>query len=188
MKEVIRMRCEWANGSVLEQEYHDHEWGKETHNDQQLFEMLVLESMQSGLSWSTILNKRENFRQAFDNFEIQKVAQYNEDKFVELMNNAGIVRHSLKIKAAIHNAQLILAIQEEYGSFDAYFWEFTQHKVKNNPWKTMGEVPATTELSDEISRKMKKRGFKFIGSTTVYAFMQAVGMVNDHLITCEFKK
>lgn len=181
------MRCDWANGSQLEKDYHDNEWGKAIHDDQRLFEMLVLESMQSGLSWVTILNKRENFRQAFDQFEIEKVAAYNEEKYLALMNNPGIVRHPLKIKAAIHNAQLLLEIQAEFGSFDNYFWRFNDYQIRVNHWQQLSEVPATTTLSDEISRKMKKRGFKFIGSTTIYAFMQAIGMVNDHLESCEYK-
>lgn len=181
------MRCDWANGSQLEKAYHDNEWGKAIHDDQRLFEMLVLESMQSGLSWVTILNKRENFRQAFDQFEIAKVAAYNEEKYLALINNPGIVRHPLKIKAAIHNAQLLLEIQAEFGSFDNYFWRFNDYQIQVNHWQQLSEVPAKTTLSDEISRKMKKRGFKFIGSTTIYAFMQAIGMVNDHLESCEYK-
>lgn len=181
------MRCDWANGSQLEKDYHDYEWGKAVHDDQRLFEMLVLESMQSGLSWSTILNKRDNFRQAFDHFEIKKVASYDEEKYLALMNDPTIVRHPLKIKAAIHNAQLILDIQAEYGSFDDYFWRFNDYQIKVNHWQQLSEVPATTVLSDEISRTMKKSGFKFIGSTTIYAFMQAIGMVNDHLESCDYK-
>lgn len=181
------MRCDWANASELEKIYHDFEWGQETHDDQRLFEMLVLESMQSGLSWSTILKKRENFRQAFDDFDIQKVANYDEEKYLELMGNPGIIRHPLKIKAAIHNAQQFLEIQAEYGSFNQYYWDLGGNKVQINHWQSMTEVPSKTTLSDEISRKMKKRGFKFIGSTTIYAFMQATGMVNDHLSTCDFK-
>lgn len=181
------MRCNWGNSSLLAQEYHDFEWGKETHDEQQLFEMLVLESMQAGLSWSTILNKRENFRQAFDQFEIQKVANYDEEKYLTLMADSGIIRHPLKIKAAIHNAQNFLKIQEEFGSFDAYFWNFTQRKVIKNIWKKMEEVPSQTPLSDLISKQMKKDGFKFIGSTSIYSFMQATGMVNDHLVCCQFK-
>ena len=181
------MRCDWANGSQLEKDYHDYEWGKAVHDDQRLFEMLVLESMQSGLSWSTILNKRDNFRQAFDHFEIKKVASYDEEKYLALMNDPTIVRHPLKIKAAIHNAQLILDIQAEYGSFDDYFWRFNDYQIKVNHWQQLSEVPATTVLSDEISRTMKKSGFKFIGSTTIYAFMQAIGMVDDHLESCEYK-
>lgn len=181
------MRCDWANGSELYQAYHDQVWGKETHDDRELFEMLVLESMQSGLSWATILNKQENFRRAFDNFEIAKVATYDDEKFEALMKDAGIIRHSLKIKATINNAKIILEIQKEYGSFDAYYWGFTNHEVLVNHWKTLDEVPSTTELSDVMSKAFKKRGFKFIGSTTIYSFMQATGMVNDHLVTCDYR-
>lgn len=180
-------RCDWANGSQLEQVYHDFEWGKETHDDQKLFEMLILESMQAGLSWSTILNKRANFREAFDQFSIGKVASYDERKYLELMANAGIIRHPLKIKAAIHNAQILLEIQKEYGSFDRYFWGLNQHQIIHNHWENLSEVPSQTPLSIEITKKMKKSGFKFIGHTSIYSFMQAIGMVNDHLECCEFK-
>lgn len=180
-------RCEWGNTNPLMQEYHDFEWGKEIHDDQKLFEMLVLESMQAGLSWATILNKRENFRQAFDQFEIKKVANYDEAKYQALLANPGIIRHPLKIKAAIHNAQIFLNIQEKYGSFDTYFWNFTQQKVQRNAWEKVEEVPSQTPLSDQICREMKKEGFKFIGSTSIYSFMQATGMVDDHLLCCELK-
>lgn len=181
------MRCDWANGSQLEENYHDFEWGKAVHDDQILFEMLVLETMQSGLSWQTILKKRANFRQAFDQFEIAKVADYDEIKYEKLLNDAGIIRHPLKIRAAISNAQLILKIQEENGSFSEYLWGLNHHEIQVNHWQTLADVPATSELSNQICQKLKEKGFKFIGSTTIYAFMQAIGMVNDHLESCDYK-
>ncbi|MHC5267871.1 DNA-3-methyladenine glycosylase I [Enterococcus sp. LJL98] len=180
-------RCDWGNANSLMQDYHDFEWGKETHDEQKLFEMLVLESMQAGLSWTTILNKREHFREAFDQFEIEKVANYGEEKYQALLVNSGIIRHPLKIRAAIHNAQVFLNIQKKYGSFDAYFWQFTERKVLVNHWKSLEEVPSQSLLSEEIAKQMKKEGFKFIGSTSIYSFMQAIGMINDHLTCCSFK-
>lgn len=177
-------RCDWATKNSLELNYHDNEWGIETHDDTVLFEMLMLESMQAGLSWLTILKKRESIRQAFDAFDYHKIALYNQKKIDQLLANQGIIRHELKIKATITNAQAYLRIQEEYGSFDQFIWSFTQFKVINNRWKTMEEVPAFTELSIKISQELKKKGFKFLGKTTIYAFMQAIGMVDDHLVRC----
>ena len=181
------MRCNWANVGQLEQDYHDHEWGKVVHQDKLLFEMLVLESMQAGLSWSTILKKRTGFRQAFDGFDYQKIALYKEDKYKELLADARIIRHPLKIKSVIHNAKIFLQIQEKYGSFDQYFWDFNDRKLIVNQWASIEQVPSQSILSQKIAEKMKKDGFKFIGPTSIYSFMQAIGMVNDHLTCCEYK-
>ncbi|OFY48065.1 MAG: DNA-3-methyladenine glycosylase [Bacteroidetes bacterium GWF2_41_31] len=182
MKEQIR--CPWPAGKALDTQYHDHEWGVPLHDDQKLFEFLVLDAFQAGLSWSTILNKRENFRQALDGFNPQIIARYSEDKVAELMNNPGIIRNGLKIRATITNAQYFLKVQEEFGSFDRYIWQFTNHQTKTNAWNSLKEIPASTPESDAMSKDLKKRGFKFVGSTICYAFMQAAGMVNDHLVTC----
>ena len=165
-------------------EYHDNEWGKPLYDDRMLFEFLVLESFQSGLSWITILNKRENFRQAYDNFDIDIVANYNDDKFEELMNNSGIIRNSAKIDASINNAKLVKQIQSQYGSFQKYIWEFVGGKPKKNNWENLNQLPSKTDLSLTMSKQMKKDGFKFLGPTTCYSFMQATGMVNDHLKSC----
>lgn len=164
--------------------YHDNEWGKPIHNDQKLFEYLVLESFQAGLSWITILKKRENFRKAFANFHPDKVSKFTEKEVASLLLDAGIVRNRKKIEAAINNAQRFLEIQKEYGSFSKYQWEFVKNEPIINRFKTLNELPAKTEISDALSKDLKKRGFKFLGSTTIYAHMQAVGMVNDHLISC----
>ncbi|MFX1539066.1 MAG: DNA-3-methyladenine glycosylase I [Promethearchaeota archaeon] len=177
-------RCGWGLKSQLSIDYHDKEWGVPVHDDRLLFEYLILEGAQAGLSWYTILEKRENYRKAFDNFDYNKIAQYDEKKVEELMQNPGIVRHRLKIRSTITNAQAFLRVREEYGTFDKYIWDFVDHKPIQNNWKTLREVPAKTELSEKISKDLKKRGFKFVGSTIVYAFMQAVGMVNDHTIDC----
>jgi DNA-3-methyladenine glycosylase I len=180
-------RCSWCLSSDLYKNYHDTEWGKPIYEDNKLFEFLILETFQAGLSWITILNKRENFRTAFDNFDYNKIANYNEDKIQELMLNAGIIRNQLKIRAAVTNAIAFLKIQTEIGSFSQYIWNFVDGKpIINNP-KSLKEVPATTNLSDTISKDLKKRGFKFVGSTVVYAHMQATGMVNDHIESCNFK-
>lgn len=177
-------RCGWAQHHELEMHYHDHEWGVPIHDDQKLFEMLCLESAQSGLSWLTILQKREGYRRVFADFDIARVARFSQDKRDRLLSDASIVRHKLKIDAVIHNAKRILDIQKEYSSFDAYLWDFVGGKpIQNNP-KMPGDVASKTALSDSLSRDLKKRGFKFIGSTTCYAFMQASGMVNDHLVSC----
>jgi DNA-3-methyladenine glycosylase I len=180
----VIIRCEWAGDDSLVQEYHDREWGLPKHDDRRLFEDLVLDGAQAGLSWQTILRKRENYREAFDNFDAVKVAAYNEAKIEELLGNAGIVRNRQKINSAVRNAQAFLRIQEEFGSFDAYIWGFVDGKPIQNKWETMSELPAKTELSETISKDLKKRGFGFIGPTITYAFMQAVGMVNDHTVDC----
>jgi DNA-3-methyladenine glycosylase I len=164
--------------------YHDEVWGKPEHDDQKLFAKLCLDLMQAGLMWRTILYKQDNFNQAFDNFDIETVAGYDEAKYEELMQNAGIVRNRLKIRAIINNAARTLEIQKEFGSFDAYLWGFTKGKVVKNCWQATGEVPASTPLSDAISKDLKKRGFRFVGTTIVYSFLQAVGVVNDHLTSC----
>jgi DNA-3-methyladenine glycosylase I len=177
-------RCSWAEGSEAERAYHDHEWGIPVYDDQKLFEMLVLESAQAGLSWSTILNKREGYREAFDNFDARKIADYGEEKRLELLGNPGIVRNRLKINSTISNARLFLEIQEEEGSFSDYIWSFVGGEPIQNKWRKMSDVPATTAESDAMSKALKKRGFKFVGSTICYAYMQATGMVNDHLVDC----
>ncbi|MCG1036036.1 DNA-3-methyladenine glycosylase I [Polaribacter sargassicola] len=180
----MKNRCFWVTDSKLYQDYHDNEWGKPVYDDKTLFEFLILETFQAGLSWITILNKRENFRQAFDDFEYQKIAEYSESKYESLLQDAGIIRNKLKIKSAIINAQLFIEIQQEFGSFSKFIWSYVNHKPIINHFKTREEFPATTELSDKISKDLKKRGFKFVGSTVIYAFMQAIGMVNDHTTDC----
>jgi DNA-3-methyladenine glycosylase I len=177
-------RCEWATSSALYMEYHDLEWGAPAHDDKTLFEFLILEGAQAGLSWSTILNKRQAYLQAFDNFEPSKVASYDDTKVQQLLANPGIVRNRLKIQAAIQNARSFLEIQDKYGSFDTYIWQFVDGKPVLNSWKSLQEIPATTKESDAMSKELKKRGFTFVGSTICYAFMQAVGMVNDHTVDC----
>ncbi len=177
-------RCEWANSNPLETEYHDKEWGVPVHNDRLLFEMLILESAQSGLSWVTILKKRKGYRDAFDHFDAKKIANYTDKKIDELLQNPEIVRHKQKILATIENAKQFLIVQDEYGSFDAYIWSFVENKPINNSWQQLSDVPTNTSVSEVMSKALKKRGFKFIGATTCYAYMQAVGMVNDHLISC----
>ncbi len=179
-----KSRCHWCGDDELYMKYHDNEWGVPVFDDKLLFEFLVLETFQAGLSWITILRKRENFRQAFDNFDYRKIARYDESKYDELLLNAGIIRNKLKIKSAIVNAQLFMLIQKEKGSFSNYIWNFTDGKPIQNNWQQMNNVPATTELSDTISKALKKKGFKFVGSTVIYAYMQAIGMVNDHMKSC----
>lgn len=176
-------RCEWAKND-LAIEYHDKEWGVPLHDDRRLFEFLILEGAQAGLSWDTILKKRENYRKAFDNFDAKRIAKYDDKKFDELINNAGIVRNRLKIKSAIQNANAFLEIQKEFNSFDKYIWSFTGGKPVINMWETLSEISAKTETSDRMSKDLKKRGFNFVGSTICYAFMQATGMVNDHIVSC----
>lgn len=180
-------RCAWAGEDELYCRYHDEEWGVPCHEDRKLFEMLNLEGAQAGLSWITILRKRENYRQAFDGFDIDKILAYGDDKVDELMQNAGIVRNRLKIQSVITNAKAFRAIQQEFGSFDSFLWSYVDETPICNNWSDMSEIPAKTELSDRISKDLKKRGFKFIGSTIVYAYMQAVGMVNDHTTNCFLK-
>lgn len=177
-------RCEWPKNDPLYVKYHDDEWGVPVTDDKTIFEYLILETFQAGLSWITVLRKRENFRKAFDNFDYQKIAEYEEDKVNELINDQGIIRNKLKINAAISNAQAFILIQKEFGSFSKYIWKFTDYKPIVNNWTSLSELPAKTELSDQISADLKKRGFKFVGSTVIYAHMQATGMVNDHVTGC----
>lgn len=177
-------RCGWAVSNPLEREYHDKEWGVPQHDDRMLFEMLTLEGAQSGLSWSTILAKREGYKKAFDQFNAKKIAKYDDKKVEELVQDERIVRHKLKIQATINNAKCFLEIQKEFGSFDAYIWSFVEGKPIINQWQVMSDVPSSTKESEAMSKDLKKRGFKFVGPTTCYAFMQAVGMVNDHLVSC----
>ena len=181
----MKKRCDWVNlENSLYIHYHDEEWGVPIHSDQKLFEFLILEGCQAGLSWLTILKKRENYRQAYDGFDPKIVAGYDEEKIQELLNNPGIVRNRLKILATIENAKQFLRIQEEHGSFDKYIWSFVKGKPIVNNFKEMKEIPAKTEVSDEMSKALKKEGFKFCGSTICYAFMQAAGLVNDHTLDC----
>ena len=184
---VEKIRCKWCVGIDIYEKYHDEEWGVPVYDDQKLFEFLILETFQAGLSWITILRKRENFKLAFDHFDYKKIALYSEDKVQELLQNAGIIRNQLKIRSAISNAKAFMKVQEEFGSFSTYIWAFVDGKPIVNSHKTLKEVPATTPLSDTISKDLKKRGFKFVGSTVIYAQMQATGMVNDHVEDC-FRK
>lgn len=179
-----KKRCDWCEKDDLYRNYHDKEWGNPVYDDATIFEFLVLETFQAGLSWYTILAKRENFRKAFDNFDYKKIAAYREAKIDSLKENAGIIRNGLKIKATVTNARAFMKVQEEFGTFSKYIWNFVDGKpIDNNP-KNLKEVPATTEISDRLSKDLKKRGFKFVGSTVVYAHMQATGMVNDHVEGC----
>ncbi|MES0361261.1 MAG: DNA-3-methyladenine glycosylase I [Anaerolineales bacterium] len=180
----IPIRCAWAGTDPLMIDYHDQEWGFPLHDDQKLFEFLILEGMQAGLSWMTVLKKRENFRLAFDGFDPTVVSQYDQAKVEDLLTDAGIIRHRGKIEAAIQNSQAFLAVQSEFGSFDKYMWQFVGGKPKVNSWKTMQELPAKTDDSAAMSKDLLKRGFKFVGPTICYAHMQATGMVNDHTIDC----
>ena len=180
-------RCGWAKGEkdIL---YHDTEWGVPSHDDGYIFEMLILEGFQAGLSWNTILQKRENFKKAFDNFDYMKISEYDETKLNELLQNQGIIRNRLKINSTVTNARAFMKVQEEFGSFAKYIWNFTDEKRIINKWKELSEVPATSELSNKISKDLKKRGFKFVGSTIIYSFLQAIGIIDDHLISCPYKK
>lgn len=180
----MKTRCFWVSDDPLYIEYHDKEWGVPVYDDDRLFEFLILETFQAGLSWITVLKKRENFRKAFDNFDYKKIAKYPESKYESLLQDPGIIRNKLKIRATISNAESFMKVQEEFGSFSKYIWGFTNGKPIVNAFKKREEVPATTELSDTISKDLKKRGFKFVGSTVIYAFMQAVGIVNDHTTDC----
>ena len=180
----MKIRCPWVNNDPLMIQYHDNEWGVPVHNSRLLFEFLVLEGAQAGLSWRTILKKRENYRAAFNNFEPENVAAYNEQKIEELRGNSGIVRNRLKIRAAVANANALLEIQNDFGSFDSYIWKFVDGKPIQNEWKNMADIPSSTPESEKMSSDLKKRGFKFVGPTICYAFMQAVGMVNNHTIDC----
>ena len=178
------IRCPWVGNDSLMIRYHDKEWGVPVHDDRKLFEMLVLEGAQAGLSWSTILKRREGYRKAFDNFDAVKISKYDSKKKKELLKNEGIIRNKLKINAAIINAKIFLEVQKEFGSFDKYIWKFVNYKTIRNKFKKLSDYPSTTQESDEMSKDLKKRGFKFVGSTICYAFMQSVGMVNDHSINC----
>ena len=177
-------RCDWAESKPLDMAYHDAEWGVPVHDDRLLFEMLILEGAQAGLSWSTILNKRTGYREAFDNFEAQKIAAYTPRRIEKLLGNPGIVRHRLKIAATVENAKRFLAVQDEFGSFDAFIWSFVGGQPLDKQRTSSAEVPSSSVESSAMSKHLKKRGFKFVGSTTCYAYMQAVGMVNDHLTSC----
>ncbi|QHI70030.1 DNA-3-methyladenine glycosylase I [Tichowtungia aerotolerans] len=177
-------RCPWCQGDPLYVDYHDKEWGVPLHDDRRLFEMLILEGAQAGLSWLTILRKRENYRQAFDHFDCEKVARYTDHDIQRLLADAGIVRNRLKIAAAIKNAQAVLELKDEFGSLDTFFWRYVDGQPLLNRWKNLSEIPARTDLSDIISKDLNLRGFKFVGSTICYAFMQSIGMVNDHLMNC----
>ena len=177
-------RCEWAGTDPLMVAYHDEEWGVPLHDDQELFEFLILEGAQAGLSWSTILKKRHHYQQAFDGFNAETISRYKDAHVRKLLRNPGIVRNRLKVAAAITNAKAFLDVQNEFGSFDACIWKFTGGQAIQNRWYGLGDIPAMTNVSDAMSRDLKKRGFKFVGSTICYAFMQAVGMVNDHTVDC----
>ena len=177
-------RCSWAEGSELERAYHDTEWGVPLHDDRKLFEFITLEGAQAGLSWATILKKRKNYCKLFSDFEVEKIARYNKRKVESLLTNPGIIRNRLKIESTIGNARAFLEIQKEFGSFDDYIWRFTDGKPIINQWQRIEEIPASSDISDRMSKDLKKRGFKFVGSTICYAFMQATGMVNDHTVNC----
>ena len=179
-----KIRCTWAGHDPLDQAYHDAEWGVPLHNDQTLFEFLILEGAQAGLSWSTILRKRDNYRKAFAQFDPVKVARFSDSKVEKLLQNPGIVRNRLKVNSTVANAKAFLKIQKEYGSFDQYIWQFVDGQPLINRWRTLAEVPAQTEQSQQMSKDLKKRGFNFVGPTICYAFMQATGMVNDHTTDC----
>lgn len=183
-----KIRCSWCEGDTLYMEYHDKEWGRPMHDDRTLFEFLILEGAQAGLNWLTILKKREGYRKAFANFDVAKIAKYNEEKVQTLLQDEGIVRNQLKIRSAIRNAKTFITIQKEFGSFDEYIWGFVDGKQIVNNIKGMKTIPITTEISDQISKDLKKRGFNFVGSTIIYAYMQAIGMVDDHFSDCWCKK
>lgn len=181
----MKNRCSWCEDTFEEYvRYHDEEWGVPVYDDQTQFEFLILEGAQAGLSWSTILKKREGYHKAFDGFDVEKVARYDENKIQALLKNPEIVRNKLKVRSAVSNAQKFIEVQEEFGSFSTYIWSFVEGKPINNHWENLSQVPATTDISDQLSKDLKKRGFKFTGSTIIYAHMQAVGMVNDHVINC----
>ncbi|MFZ4739937.1 MAG: DNA-3-methyladenine glycosylase I [Bacteroidales bacterium] len=179
-----RQRCNWTRDDQLMNTYHDEEWGVAVHDDAKLFEFLLLDAFQAGLSWKTILHKRENFQKSFDNFDYQKIALYDETKILSLIQDQGIIRNKLKINATVTNAQAFIKVQKEFGSFDNYIWQFVNHKTIINRWEKLIDIPAKTLESDAMSKDLIKRGFKFVGSTICYAFMQAAGLVNDHLVSC----
>ena len=180
----MKHRCEWCGTDELYVKYHDEDWGVPVHDDRKHFEMLILEGAQAGLSWITILRKRANYKNAFDNFDVKKVAKYSEKRIEKLLQNAGIIRNKLKVRSAISNAKAFIEIQKEFGSFDKYIWQFVNNKPIINSWKTISDLPATSMESDTLSKDLKKRGFKFVGSTIIYAHMQSIGMVNDHTTNC----
>ncbi len=180
----LRVRCDWCGDDPLYVAYHDEEWGVPCHDDQRLFEMLLLEGAQAGLSWITVLRRRESYREAFDGFDMEKIARYDEAKVAELLTNPGIIRNRLKVRAFIHNAQATLSVLEQHDSLDAYLWQFTDGQPLQNHWRTLQELPAQTAQSVAMSKTLQKAGFTFVGATICYAFMQACGMVNDHLVTC----
>lgn len=181
---MAKHRCGWCVGDPLYEAYHDQEWGVPVYDDDTLFEFLILETFQAGLSWITVLRKRENFREAFDNFDYQKIAKYKQAKIETLLKNEGIIRNKLKVNATVTNAQAFMKIQDEFGSFSKYIWDFVDGKPIKNSIQNYKEAPGNTELSDKISKDLKKRGFKFVGTTVIYAHMQATGMVNDHEVSC----
>lgn len=184
MKDEIILDCTWPGNDELMRKYHDEEWGTPLHDDCKLFEFMLLDAFQAGLSWKTVLHKRENFRRAFDNFDVEKIALYDENKIQKLMQDVSIIRNQAKIRTTVINAQAFLKIQAEFGSFDKYIWQFTAGKTLVNEFKVMSQIPAKSKESDAMSKDLQKRGFKFVGSTICYAFMQAAGMVNDHIVTC----
>lgn len=180
----MQKRCEWCGEDELYVKYHDEDWGVPVHDDRLHFEMLILEGAQAGLSWITILRKRENYKKAFDNFDVKKVARYTEKRIEKLLQNAGIIRNKLKVRSAVTNAKVFIEVQKEFGSFDKYMWQFVKNKPIVNKWKKMSDLPVTSKESDELSKDLKKRGFKFVGSTIMYAHMQSIGMINDHTVNC----
>ncbi|MSU55581.1 MAG: DNA-3-methyladenine glycosylase I [Candidatus Taylorbacteria bacterium] len=187
IKPDVKTRCSWANGNPLMAKYHDCEWGVPVHDDRKLFEFLVLEGAQAGLSWQTVLNKRENYRKAFANFDMRKIAKFGEEESTKLLTNPGVIRNRLKIASTIENAKRFMEVQKEFGSFDVYLWQFVGGKPMENKIRSMKDIQATSKESDALSKDLKSRGFKFVGSTIMYAFMQAVGMVNDHSVDCFMK-
>ena len=181
---MSKIRCDWGTTSQLYIDYHDNEWGVPVHDDRKLFEFLILEGAQAGLSWETVLKKRENYRKAFNNFDPAKISRYGDKKIEALLGNKGIIRNRLKITSAINNAKRFLEVQKEFGTFDTYIWQFVDGRPVTNRFKSIQEIPATTKVSDALSKDLKERGFKFVGSTICYAHMQATGMVNDHIVDC----
>jgi DNA-3-methyladenine glycosylase I len=178
------VRCEWCSGEEIYEIYHDKEWGVPLHSDRKLFEFLILEGAQAGLSWITVLKKRKTYREVFDQFDFNKVADYKEAKIQSLLNNPGIIRNKLKVNAAVKNAKAFIKVRQEFGTFNKYIWQFTEGKTIQNKWKSLKDIPAETEISRAMSKDLKKRGFTFVGPTICYAFMQAIGMVNDHVVDC----
>lgn len=179
-----KIRCSWCTGNQLYMDYHDFEWGRPVHDDVKLFEMLVLEGMQAGLSWLTVLKKRDAFRAAFDNYDLDRIIGYNDEKIEMLMSDSGIIRNRLKIKSVVSNAKAFRDVQNAFGSFDCFIWNYVDNKPIVNSWRSLSEIPSKTVLSDRISKDLSKLGFKFVGSTIIYSFLQAVGIVNDHIIDC----